>query len=115
MTRARGALGDRVGARAAAHEGLLAAARAHLPLAAVRIRLAVLTPGQMDERSIRLTGQLRGPGEFARTDLPISIRFEKDQAWIELDDPMTPGQSLRVLIEDLAAHQLFGIIALYSR
>ena len=46
LTLARGALGDREGARAAAHEGLDSSARAHLPLVAVRIAWRCWRPGK---------------------------------------------------------------------
>ncbi len=63
----------------------------------------------------RLSGQLLGPDDIERTDLPISIRFENGDACLELHDPKGAGEALKVLIEDGAAHQLFRIIELYSR
>ena len=77
LTLARGALGDRDGARAAAQDGLQAAARAHLPLAALRIRLALLRPGQVDEQSTRLSTQLRA---MTRRALPALLRRAIGQA-----------------------------------
>jgi hypothetical protein len=62
----------------------------------------------------RLSGQLLGPNNLERTDLPISIRFEDGDACVELHDPKG-GEALKVLIEDGVAHQFFRIIELYSR
>jgi hypothetical protein len=62
----------------------------------------------------RLSGQLLGPDDMERTDLPISIRFQNGNAWVELHDPKG-GEALKVLIEDGVAEQLFRIIELYSR
>ena len=62
----------------------------------------------------RLSGQLLGPDNLERTDLPISIRFENGEACVELHDPKG-GEALKVLIEDGVAEQLFRVIELYSR
>ena len=77
LTLARGALGDREGARAAAHEGLDSSARAHLPLVAVRIRLALLAPGKEGEDAVRVSAQLRAT---ARRPLPALLRRAIDRA-----------------------------------
>jgi hypothetical protein len=63
----------------------------------------------------RLSGQLLGPDDIERTDLPISIRFENGDACVELHHPKGTSESLKVLIEDGVAHQLLNIIELYSR
>ena len=62
----------------------------------------------------RLSGQLLGPDNLERTDLPISIRFENGEACVELHDPKG-GEALKVLVEDGVAEQLFRVIELYSR
>ena len=107
-TLARAAAGDVEGARASGQDGLRAAAAAHRPLSAVRIRVALLQPGRIDDESRRVSAQLRA---VARRGVPALLRRAIDMACSASGERAQPSTSapdralseLRALLESTHA------------
>ena len=88
-TLVRAALGDSSGAAASAAEGLAAAARAHLPLLALRMHLALASAGRPDTRSVRAINRIRKAPEGS---VPALLRQEAERAAVKtaaITDPMS--------------------------
>jgi hypothetical protein len=63
----------------------------------------------------QLTGQLQGPDDAERTELPITIQFEDEGACVEFHDPKGARESHKVEIGHDVARQLFQLIELFSK